>query len=167
MTASLPSQRTTGNAYRGLGKNGLERFSTWFTVPEGAPRWLSPSDIDGMLNDDRTDRSLMLEFKPDGVDFPTGQVRTARSLSRTLTRQGRPAWEVLHVSDPWAEGDLGDGYRLADDEVVRVRWYHRGSLRRDAPWTISRLNKFIATWLLDDDPICDCCPRPPEKGSDW
>ncbi|MFI5607789.1 hypothetical protein [Amycolatopsis sp. NPDC051903] len=135
----------TANTYRGHGKNGMERFNTWFR-PEGIPGFISPSDIDGHLNDKTYDRNLVLELKPVGAVVPNGQVYTAESLTRLKSDSGYPAFEVLHVFDPFADGDLGAGATIEDDEEIVVHWYHRGTRYKQYIMPISKLNDFVSKW---------------------
>jgi hypothetical protein len=70
-------------------------------VSDKLPGRVAPMDIDFML--ERNGHILIIEFKPAGVEAPTGQARTLRTL-----RQFADVW-VVQGDGPIVTVNYGDG----------------------------------------------------------
>lgn len=79
---------------------GLRDYSTW--LADALPGRASGSDIDCVIEQSKTGRILLLEFKPAGVRLPMGQ----RLMLRAFARRGMDVWVVWEYDDHVEAGTL-------------------------------------------------------------
>lgn len=99
-------------------KLGLRDYSRWLN--EVLPGRVGGSDIDSVVEQNRTGRVLFMEFKPEGVSLPVGQ----RLLLRTMVKKGIDVWCV------WEEKDGVHAQAGTMDETGEVRFVQRMTIRQ-------------------------------------
>lgn len=72
---------------------GLRDYGTWLS--EGLPSKVGATDLDFVLEQSRTERVLIIEFKPKGAHIPTGQKITLKRF----VKAGMEVWVA------WEKGD--------------------------------------------------------------
>ena len=81
---------TCGGETEGI---GLRDYGTWLS--EGLPSKVGATDLDFVLEQSRTDRVLIIEFKPKGAWVPTGQKITLKRF----VKAGMDVWVVWEKDD--------------------------------------------------------------------
>lgn len=72
---------------------GLRDYSTW--LADALPGRASGSDIDCVVEQSKTGRVLLMEFKPAGGKLPMGQ----RIMLRAFVRKGMDVWVIWEFDD--------------------------------------------------------------------
>lgn len=82
------------NEYRCQCKEGFARYSTWFTKTKGK-QWMSPGDVDAIINNLSTGSLLLIEAKPVGYDMVTDSLGQMRSLAMHAENDRRDSLVVF------------------------------------------------------------------------
>lgn len=109
-------------------KLGLRDYSTWLS--DVLPGRASGSDIDCVVEQSKTGRILLLEFKPPGGKLPMGQ----RIMLRAFARKGMDVWIVWEFSDHVEAGVLDTTGEVQFVESLSIdglrdrvaRWWRAG-----------------------------------------
>lgn len=107
---------------------GLRDYSTWLS--DILPGKASGSDIDCVVEQSKTGRVLLLEFKPGGVRLPMGQ----RIMLRSFVRRGMDVWIVWEFDDHVEAGNMDDAGNVVFVQSMDVdglrervaRWWRAG-----------------------------------------
>lgn len=107
---------------------GLRDYSRW--LADALPGRASGSDIDCVVEQSKTGRILLMEFKPPGAKLPTGQ----RIMLRAFARKGMDVW-VIWEFDDYIEAGILDStgevqfiQRMSVDELRErvAQWWRAG-----------------------------------------
>lgn len=79
---------------------GLRDYSRW--LADALPGRASGSDIDCVIEQSKTGRILIMEFKPPGAKLPMGQ----RIMLRAFARKGCDVWVIWEFADHVEAGVL-------------------------------------------------------------